>query len=74
MESLIRENAGKYLVKKDGQTESIMFRIMMMLHKKIWKCIVIPTNSQQYYFVVHIQSRVEQGGWVSITIYSLIQN
>ena len=32
MESLIRENAGKYPVKENGQTYSIMFRIMLMFH------------------------------------------
>ena len=73
MKSLIRENTGKYLVKENGQTESIMFGIIMMLHTKMWKFIVIPTNSQHYHFVVHIQSLVEKGIWVSIIIYVLIQ-
>ena len=35
MESSIRENKGKYPVKENGQTESIMFRIMLTLHTKI---------------------------------------
>ena len=46
MHSLIRENTGKDPVKENGQTEIIMFRKMPMLHTKMWKCIVIPTNSQ----------------------------
>ena len=74
MESLIRENIGKYQVKENGQTESIMFRIILMLHKKMWKCIVIPTNYQNYHFVVHIQCLAEQGDWVSMIIYGFIQN
>ena len=74
MESSIRENIEKKPVKENGQTENIMFRIMLMLHTKMWKWIVIQTNYQHYHFVVHIQSLVEQGGWVSITIYVFIQN
>ena len=74
MESLIRENTGKDPAKENGQTESIMFRIIIMLHTKMWKCIVIPTNSQHYHFVVYIQSLMEQGGWVSIIIYFSSQN
>ena len=35
MEALIREKIEKYPVKENGQTESIMFRIMLMLHTKI---------------------------------------
>ena len=43
-------------VKENGHTENIMFRIIMMLHTKMRKCIVIQTNYQHYHFVVHIQS------------------
>ena len=32
MESLISENIGKYPIKENGQTESIMFRIILILH------------------------------------------
>ena len=35
MESLIRENRVKYPVKEYGQIQSIMFRIMLMLHTKM---------------------------------------
>ena len=35
MEPLIRKNTGKYPVKENGQTESIMFSIMSMLHTKM---------------------------------------
>ena len=35
MESLIRENTEKEPVKENEQTESIMFRIMLMLHTKM---------------------------------------
>ena len=74
MESLIRKNIGKEPVKENGQKESIMFRIMLMFHKNMWKYIVIPTNSPHCHFVVHIQSLMEQGGWIRIIIYVLIQN
>ena len=73
MDSLIRVRTRKDPVKENGQTDSIMIRIMLMLHTKMLKCIVIPTNYQHYHFVVHIQSLMEQGGWVSIIIYVLIQ-
>ena len=56
MESLIRENMEKEKVKENGQTDNIMFRIMLMLHTNMCKYIVIQTNSQHYHFVVHIQS------------------
>ena len=59
--------------KKNEQTDSIMFRIILMLHKNMRKCIVIQTSSQYYHFVVHIQSFMEQEGWVRIIIYVLIQ-
>ena len=39
MESLIRENTGKYPVKENGQIVIIMFRIMLMLRTKTWKYI-----------------------------------
>ena len=35
MESLVREKTVKEPVKENGQTESIMFRIMLMLHTKM---------------------------------------
>ena len=73
MESLIRGKTEKEPVKENGQTESIMFRIILMLHTKMWKCIVILTNSRHYHSVVPIQSLMEKGGWVSIIIYALIQ-
>ena len=41
-------------------------------HKDV-KFIVIPTNSQHYHCVVRSQILVEQGGWLSIIIYVLIQ-
>ena len=41
-------------------------------HKDV-KCIVIPTNSKHYHFVVHILSLMEQGGWVRMIIYGLIK-
>ena len=49
-------NKGKEIVKENGHTENIMFRIIMMLHTKMRKCIVIQNNYQHYHFVVHIQS------------------
>ena len=73
MDSLIRENTGRDPVKGNVQTESIIFRIILMLHSNMLKSILIPTNSQHYHFLVHIQSLVEKGGWVSIIIYVLIQ-
>ena len=36
--------------------------------------IVIPNNSHRYHFVVHIQSRMEQGVLLIIVIYILIQS
>ena len=39
-------NIGTDPVKENEQTESIMFRIMLMFHTKILKFILIPTNSQ----------------------------
>ena len=41
MDSWIRGNIGKEPVKENGQTESIIFRIMLMFHTNMWKCIVI---------------------------------
>ena len=73
MESLIGDNKGKEPVQENGQTESIMFSIMLMLHTNMGKYIVIPTNSQHYHFVVHIQILMDQRGCVSIIIYVLIQ-
>ena len=35
MELLVRENTEKYPVKENGETENIMFRIMLILHKKM---------------------------------------
>ena len=46
-------------VKENGQTESIMFRIMLMFHTKICKFIVILTTYQYYHSVVPIQSLME---------------
>ena len=42
--------------------------------QKMWKSIVIQTNSQHYHFVVQIQILKRLGGWVSILIYILIKN
>ena len=58
--------------KINGQTDSIMFRIMLMFYTKKSKYILIQTNFQHYHFVVCIQSLVTQGGWVIIIIYVLI--
>ena len=66
-------NTGKDPVKENRRKEIIMFRIIVMFHTKIWKCIVIQTNSQHQNFVIHIQSLMEQGGWVIIIVYILIQ-
>ena len=74
MESLIRENKIKEPVKENIYTDSIMFRIILILHTNMWNCIVLQTNSQHYHFMVHIQNLMAQGGWVRITIYVLIQN
>ena len=35
MESSIRGNTGKHPLRENGQTDSIMFRIMLMLHTKV---------------------------------------
>ena len=53
MVSLIRENTKKP-VKENGHTESIMFRIIMMLHTNMRKCIVTKRDYQDYHFVFHI--------------------
>ena len=37
-------------VKENVQTESIMFRIMLMLHTNIWKLIATQSNSHNYCF------------------------
>ena len=54
---------GKY--KKDpwnenGQTYSIMFRIMLLLHRNMLECIVTQINSQNCHFVVHIPNLIAQ--------------
>ena len=71
---IYQRKTGKELVKENGYTENIMFMIMLMFHKNMWKCILIQTNYHNYHFLFHIQSIMEQGGWISITIYFLIQN
>ena len=50
MVSLIRASTKKYLWKESWQTYSIILRIFMMLHTKMWKCIVTQINSQNYPF------------------------
>ena len=48
--------------KEDGHTDSIMFRIILLLNTKMWKCTVTKVNSQNYHFVVHIPNLMAQGG------------
>ena len=63
-----------YSRKENVQTYSIMFRIMLMFHKKMWKFIVTKINSQHYHLVAHITKLTVQGGRVSMIICVLIQN
>ena len=57
-----------YSWKENGQTDSIMFRIMMLLKTNMWKFIVTQLNHQNYHFVAHIKNLMAQRGWVSIII------
>ena len=61
-----------YSWKENGQTDSIMFRIMLMFHTNMWECIVTQINPQHYHFVVHIPNLMVQGGWSSTITCILI--
>ena len=62
MVSLISSNTKKYSWKENGQTDSIVFKITLMLHTKVLKFIVAQINSQHYLFVFHIPNLMAQGG------------
>ena len=64
----------KCLWDENGQTDSIMFRIMLTLNKNTWKYIVTQINSRNYHFMFHIPNSMAQVRWVSIIICVLIQN
>ena len=64
----------KYSFKENGQTDSIMFSIMLMLYTNMRKFIVTKINSLHCHFVVHIPNLMAQEGLVSIIILVLIQN
>ena len=74
MVSLIMENTKNDSLKGNGQTDSTMFRIMLMLQTNMWEFIVKQINYQNYHFVVHIPNLMAQGGRVSIIICFLIKN
>ena len=61
MVSLIKENK-KGSWKENGQTDSIIFRILMMFNTNMLKCIVTQINSHNYHFMVHIPNLMAQGG------------
>ena len=62
MVCLIRAKTINDSRKENGQTDSIMFRIMLMFQNKMWECIVTQINSHNYHFVVHIPNLMAQGG------------
>ena len=60
-------------VNESSKKGNIMFRRILMLCTKMLRCFVIQTSFHHCNFVVHQKNRMVSGGWLSITIWYLIQ-